>query len=161
MQLSLDAVRRAARLLHEADLYEICLEDVTDSDEPQRILVRRDKTPQLAMAAAPTFVVAAPPNAMLPSAPDQAAPVEAEAEAAPTGTVITATAVGLYRQPKVTLQAGDSVTRGQIVAIVESMKVPNEIAAPADGTVREILVEAGRGVEYGQELLVLDAAQKT
>ena len=160
MQLSLDAVRRAARLLHEADLYEICLEDVSDSDEPQRVLVRRDKTPQ-PVAAAPTFIAAAPPVATSQNMPAAAASVDSATEAAPTGTVITATAVGLYRQPKVALQAGDSVTRGQIVAIVESMKVPSEIAAPEDGVVREVLVEPGRGVEYGQELLVLDVVPRS
>ena len=155
MQLSLDAVRHAARLLHEADLYEICLEDVNENDEPQRVLLRRDKAPQLVAVAAPLLPAAAPMEAPPPGAPEETP------EAAPTGLIVTAPAVGLYRQPPVALRAGDAVTRGQVVAIVESMKVPNEIAAPADGVVREISVEDGRGVEYGQELLILDAVPRS
>ena len=47
---------------------------------------------------------------------------------------------------------GDSVKKGQIVAIVEAMKLMNDIECDFDGTVAEILVENGEMVEYGQPL---------
>ena len=45
---------------------------------------------------------------------------------------------------------GDTVKKGQVLAIVEAMKLMNEIESDYDGTIAEILVENGQGVEYGQ-----------
>lgn len=50
---------------------------------------------------------------------------------------------------------GDSVEAGQTVGIIEAMKIMNEIAAEASGTLVEFLVESGQPVEYGQPLLRL------
>ena len=54
------------------------------------------------------------------------------------------------RQPYV--QVGDAVKKGQVLAIVEAMKLMNEIESEYDGIVEEILVENAQGVEYGQPL---------
>ena len=51
------------------------------------------------------------------------------------------------------VKVGDSVKKDSIVAIVEAMKLMNEITAGADGVILEILVENGQMVEYGQELM--------
>lgn len=53
-------------------------------------------------------------------------------------------------QPYVSV--GDTVKKGQVLAIVEAMKLMNEIESDYDGTIAEILVENGQGVEYGQPL---------
>lgn len=50
------------------------------------------------------------------------------------------------------VSVGDTVKKGQVLAIVEAMKLMNEIESDYDGTVAEILVENGEGVEYGQPL---------
>ena len=50
------------------------------------------------------------------------------------------------------IQVGDSVKKGQSVAIIEAMKLMNEIESDFDGTVTEILVKNGQAVEYGQPL---------
>ena len=50
---------------------------------------------------------------------------------------------------------GSTVQKGQIVAIVEAMKLMNEIESDYSGTVAEILVENGQAVEYGQPLFRL------
>ena len=52
-------------------------------------------------------------------------------------------------------QRGDSVKEGQVLAIVEAMKLMNEIESDYTGTVKEILVENGQGVEFGQPLFVI------
>ena len=57
-------------------------------------------------------------------------------------------------QPFVKL--GDRVKKGQIVGIVEAMKLMNEIEAECDGIVTEILVENATGVEYGEALFVVE-----
>lgn len=50
------------------------------------------------------------------------------------------------------ISVGDSVKKGQTVAIVEAMKLMNEIECEFDGTVAEVLVKNGEAVEYGQPL---------
>ena len=50
------------------------------------------------------------------------------------------------------VKVGDTVKKGQVVAIVEAMKLMNEIESDFDGTVTEILVKNGQAVEYGQPL---------
>ncbi len=78
-------------------------------------------------------------------------------EASPLGNVVKAPLVGtFYAAPAEDappfIQVGDSVKKGQSVAIIEAMKLMNEIESDFDGTVAEILVENGQPVEYGQPL---------
>jgi acetyl-CoA carboxylase biotin carboxyl carrier protein len=94
--------------------------------------------------------MAPPPPIALASAP----PVEGAAEA---GTFITSPFVGtFYRAPSPEaanfVEAGASVRKGQVVCIVEAMKLMNEIESEADGKIAEILVKNGEHVEYGQKL---------
>jgi 3-methylcrotonyl-CoA carboxylase alpha subunit len=56
------------------------------------------------------------------------------------------------------VQAGDAVTKGQALAVMEAMKMEHTIAAPADGTVAELLFAPGDQVTEGAELLRLDVA---
>lgn len=53
------------------------------------------------------------------------------------------------------VKVGDSVTKGQTLAIVEAMKLMNEIESDFDGVVKEVLVENGAIVEFGQPLFVI------
>ncbi len=55
------------------------------------------------------------------------------------------------------VKVGDSVKKGQVLAIVEAMKLMNEIESDYDGIVTEILAENGQGVEYGQPLFRITA----
>ena len=54
------------------------------------------------------------------------------------------------------MKVGDTVKEGQILAIVEAMKLMNEIESEYSGTISEILVENGEAVEYGQPLFVIE-----
>jgi len=56
----------------------------------------------------------------------------------------------------VPVAVGDVVTQGQTVVILESMKMQNELKSPIDGTVSEILVEAGQSVEKNAMLIVIE-----
>ncbi|MBU6467257.1 MAG: acetyl-CoA carboxylase biotin carboxyl carrier protein subunit, partial [Burkholderiales bacterium] len=56
------------------------------------------------------------------------------------------------------VKAGDSVTRGQALAVLEAMKMEHTIAAPADGVVQELMYAPGDQVAEGAELLKLNAA---
>ncbi len=55
------------------------------------------------------------------------------------------------------IKAGDTVKKGQIIGIIEAMKLMNEIECECDGIVEEILVEDGSMVEYGQPLFRIKA----
>lgn len=73
------------------------------------------------------------------------------------GKIVTSPLVGtFYAAPSEDadpyVQVGDTVKKGQVLAIVEAMKLMNEIESEYDGIVEEILVENAQGVEYGQPL---------
>lgn len=78
-----------------------------------------------------------------------------------TGNVINSPLVGtVYLAPeegaKPFVQVGDTVKKGQVVAIVEAMKLMNEIESEFDGVVTKILVENEQTVEYGQPLFEVE-----
>ena len=54
------------------------------------------------------------------------------------------------------VQEGDEVKEGQVVRIIEAMKLMNEIEAKVGGRIARILVENGTAVEYGQPLFLID-----
>ena len=68
----------------------------------------------------------------------------------------TAPAVGVYR-PRTDLAAGDRVRAGDRLGAVDMLGVAQEVVAPIDGIVGASLAESGDAVEYGQELLVIEA----
>ncbi|MGT2741823.1 biotin/lipoyl-containing protein [Streptococcus plurextorum] len=76
---------------------------------------------------------------------------EPKAAQVPTGDLLKAPMAGTILSVKV--QAGQTVTKGQVVAILEAMKMENEILAPADGTVSQVFVTANQAVESDQALM--------
>ena len=54
------------------------------------------------------------------------------------------------------VQVGDSVKEGQVLCIIEAMKLMNEIEAEVSGVVRDILVKNAEPVEYGQTLFIIE-----
>ena len=97
--------------------------------------------------AAPAAPVAAP------AAPVAAAPAPAAAPAFAGGTPGGTPLPGTILDVKV--RVGDAVKAGQLVAILEAMKMENEIFAPCDGTVAQVAVSRGSAVDTGTVLLVL------
>ena len=142
--IDLDTVRELALIAKELDLSEV------EADPSGRIRVRR----RVARRGGDGRATAIRPPISLAPAP---APAPAAGSAEP-GTFITSPFVGtFYRAPSPDAQAfvevGDSVRKGQVVCIVEAMKLMNEIEAETDGKVAEILVKNGEHVEYGQHLI--------
>ena len=116
--------------------------------------------------AAPVYVQSAPQYAPQPGAPagyggaPEAAAPATPAPAAPQGHVVTSPMVGtFYRAPSPGadpfVQVGDTVKEGQTLCIIEAMKLLNEIESDVAGVVKEILVDNGQAVEYGQPLFVV------
>ena len=110
---------------------------------------------------APT-AVAASPVVSAPSTPVESsveeAPAPAETTVAPEGDVVESPLVGVAYlaagpDKPAFVTVGDSVKKGQTLVIIEAMKVMNEIPAPKDGVVTEILVSNEEMVEFGKGLV--------
>ncbi len=71
-------------------------------------------------------------------------------------SAICSTMVGIFHPVKRgAVSVGDAVIAGQVVGSIELMHVPTDLASPISGTISEILVEDGAGVEYGQVLMLV------
>ena len=122
------------------------------------VQVQAPAAPLAAPVIAPGVPVTAP--AVMPAAQVQTAPVTGIQAAAPAGNIVKSPLVGtFYAAPaedaEPFVKVGDSVKEGQVLAIVEAMKLMNEIESDFTGTVTEILVENGEAVEYGQPIFVI------
>ena len=85
-------------------------------------------------------------------------PVKQEPVVEQKGEVVTSPLVGVYyAQPSVGanpyVKVGDRVKKGQVIGIIEAMKLMNEVEASRDGEILEILVENEQLVEYGQGIV--------
>jgi acetyl-CoA carboxylase biotin carboxyl carrier protein len=141
-----ELVRKLADLLQETGLTEIEYEV-----NNQRIRVA--KTPAVSSYAPPVISAA-------PCAPQQPAAPAGGPEAIPAGAV-TAPMVGtvyVAGEPGAPafVKVGDEVREGQVLLIIEAMKVMNPLASPRAGTVKQIMVTDGQPVEYGEPLLVIE-----
>jgi acetyl-CoA carboxylase biotin carboxyl carrier protein len=159
-------------------LIDIIDESTVDSIEitsDKGLKIRISKSPQqrgpVQMAAPMPIPTLAPTGPVARLSPAQGMPVMPEAVgvepppavAAPkvAGLEIKSPMVGtFYKSPeagtKPYVSVGDRVSKGQIVCIIEAMKIMNEIESEYAGVVREILVDDAQPVEYGQVLFKID-----
>jgi acetyl-CoA carboxylase biotin carboxyl carrier protein len=141
-------------LVSESGISEL---EVTEGEGKVRIV--KNAPPVYVQSAAPQYAApVAAPLAAPGHAPEAAAP--AAAPAVPQGHVVTSPMVGtFYRAPSPGadpfVQVGDTVKEGQTLCIIEAMKLLNEIESDVAGVVKEILVDNGQAVEYGQPLFVI------
>ena len=101
---------------------------------------------------------AAPKAAPAPAPAPKAAPAPAPAPKAAAPVAAGATTVSAPMPGKVlsvNVKAGDAVKAGDVLMILEAMKMQNEIMAPADGTVSDVRVSAGQTVGTGDVMIVM------
>lgn len=149
-------VKKLIELLEESGIDEL---EIKEGEESVRISRHSKTAAQPIYAAAPAYAPAVAP------APVAAAAAPVAAEAAPAaaklnGNVVRSPMVGtFYRSPSPTaapfVEVGQSVKKGDILCIVEAMKMMNHIEAETSGTIGEILVESGQPVEYDQPLFTI------
>ncbi|WXL25165.1 acetyl-CoA carboxylase biotin carboxyl carrier protein [Ectopseudomonas mendocina] len=146
-------VKKLIELLEESGIDEL---EIREGEESVRIS-RNSK--QAAVVQQPIYAPA--PVAAAPVAAPVAA-AEAAAPAAPklNGNVVRSPMVGtFYRAASPTsanfVEVGQSVKKGDILCIVEAMKMMNHIEAEVSGTIESILVENGQPVEYDQPLFTI------
>lgn len=118
--------------------------------------------PEVATQVAPAPVLATPSPVAPTSAPAETVaeevPAPAEASVATEGNLVESPLVGVVYlaagpDKPAFVTVGDSVQKGQTLVIIEAMKVMNEIPAPKDGVVTEILVSNEEMVEFGKGLV--------
>lgn len=120
-------------------VYEVVVEEVGAVTAPR------------AAAPAPAPAAAAPAPAAPAPAAAPAAPAPAAPAAAPTGKTVSSPMPGTILDIRV--KAGDSVKNGDVLVILEAMKMENEIMADGDGVVANILTTVGASVNSGDALI--------
>ncbi len=151
-QFELETIEKLAKLVSANELSEITIED-----GDRKITVKGKKCPPPPAMAMP-FMAPAQQTAPAASAPAaETAPAAAEI----SGNVVKSPIVGtFYAAPSPEkppfVQVGDSVKKGDVIMIIESMKLMNEIKSEFDGKVKEILVLNGQAVEYDQPLMIIE-----
>lgn len=142
--VDLETIEKLADIVAAKELGEI-----TIADGEKYITVKGKKCP-------PPMPLAGAPVAAAPAAPAETPAVSQK----PAGKSIKAPLVGTFYaapspdQPPF-VQVGDTVKKGDVVLIIESMKLMNEVTSDVDGVVQEILVKNGDAVEYDQPLMIL------
>jgi acetyl-CoA carboxylase biotin carboxyl carrier protein len=143
---TVDLTRRLAMLLGELGLSEVEVES-----DSLRVRVQR---------AVATVPVAVPAPIAAPSVVSEERPLAADAGSAALVTVEAPMVGTFYRASSPTaepyVKEGDVVKEGQVLCIIEAMKLMNEIESKVAGRVARILVENGHAVEYGQPLFLID-----
>ena len=156
MKYEIEYIEKIAKIVADNNLSEITLED-----GEQAIVVRKEAN-VVTTAVAPAVAPVAVPAAQA-SAPTSAPTAKEEKAVAPAkkGNAITSPMVGaFYAAPapgaKPFVKVGDTVSAGQVVCIVEAMKLMNEFESEVSGKIVEICVEDGQSVEYGQVLMYVE-----
>jgi acetyl-CoA carboxylase biotin carboxyl carrier protein len=147
--MDLRKLKKLIDLVQESGIAEL---EITEGEEKVKIV--KGGAVSVTPGPAPLPAPAAPEARAAPPAP------ATEPEAGQEGHVIKAPMVGtFYRSPspdaKPFVEVGQAVKEGDVVCIIEAMKLMNEIDADAPGVIKAILVENGQPVEYGQPLFIL------
>ena len=146
--MDLGIIKQVIDLMNENNLTEFTYEE----HDKYKLSLKQGGDVQTVIAA---------PAAAAPAAQQASAPAASAAPAANEKVVESPLVGTFYSAPSPEAPAyvnvGDSFNEGDIICIVEAMKVMNEITAEYSGTVTEILVENGTPVEYGQPLFKVKA----
>ena len=163
--MKIDEIKTIVKLMSDNDLTEFKIES-----EEMTLCLRRAAHQQTAPAPVfvPAAVTAAAPAAVPVPAPAPVVQEPVKAVAADSGRaaldpakVIESPTVGTFYRSSAPgaepfVKVGSHVEADTTVAVVEAMKVMNEIKAEKSGVIKEILLENGQPVEYGQPLFVLE-----
>ena len=152
MKFNIEYIEKIAKIVSDNQLSEITLEDGEEA-----ISIRKEGI------VCPPPVVAAPqvhPAAASPAPAQVPASEEAQANSSSVNAITSPMVGAFYASPapgaKPFVKVGDTVTVGQVVCIVEAMKLMNEIESEVSGKITQICVEDGQSVEYGQVLMYVE-----
>lgn len=153
--MDLNVIKKLVKLVESSDIEELEVQD-----EGFQVRVSKSKA---GAASVPQTIVQAPPATQpgqVPAPPPSESPVPSGTA---QGTEILSPMVGtFYRAPapdaEPFVKEGDTIQTGQVLCIVEAMKLMNEIEAEISGRILKILVENGQPVEFNQPLFLVEKA---
>ncbi len=153
--MDLRKVKTLIDLVQQSGISELEIQEGTE-----RVRISRGPLAQIAVGAPQVASLPQVPQHALTATKDAAASA-AEASIASQDHLLKSPMVGtFYRSPspgaKSFVEIGQTVKAGDAVCIIEAMKLLNEIDADQDGVIKEILVENGQPVEYGQSLIRIE-----
>ena len=160
--MTLDEIKRLIEFIREQDLTEFELEH-----DGMKLRIKSGTVTHATVPLMPAVsVIAAPPVAAAAPAVNHTttpAPAAAEPSVPEEGdelAIVKSPIVGtFYRAPEPTaknfVEVGDTVKKGQVLCIIEAMKLMNEIDSEYDGEVTNIYVENGQAVQYGERLFAI------
>ena len=160
--MDLDKLKQILNLVREHELSEFEIEH-----DGLRLKIRKEITGGLTLPSAgvaPAGVAAPSGVAALTSAQSAGAPVAGPAAAEEIEdvelAVVKSPIVGtFYRSPEpgapAFVEVGSMVTKGQVLCIIEAMKLMNEIDSECDGEIVNIYMESGQAVQYGERLFAI------
>ena len=160
--MNLNEIKALMAQFDQSSLREFSYKNGTDELQFSKNEARIASEAPAQVAPVPTAVAASRPVVSAPSTPVESsveeAPAPAETTVAPEGDVVESPLVGVAYlaagpDKPAFVTVGDSVKKGQTLVIIEAMKVMNEIPAPKDGVVTEILVSNEEMVEFGKGLV--------
>ena len=159
--MNLNEIKDLMAQFDQSSLREFSYKNGTDELQFSKNEARMASEAPAQVVPAPAAVAASPvvstPSTPVESAVEEA-PAPAETTVAPAGDVVESPLVGVAYlaagpDKPAFVTVGDSVKKGQTLVIIEAMKVMNEIPAPKDGVVTEILVSNEEMVEFGKGLV--------
>jgi acetyl-CoA carboxylase biotin carboxyl carrier protein len=159
--MDLDEIKQILDMVREHELSEFELER-----DNFKLRIRKNATGQWTATLPPVSHVNYPPVMVPPIAappPSAAAPALTPAQEDVDFAVVKSPIVGtFYRAPepgaKPFADVGDIVRKGQVLCIIEAMKLMNEINSDVDGEVVKVYVENGQPVQYGERLFAIKPA---
>lgn len=143
-----DLIRELSALLEETGLSEIEIEQ-------SGLRVRVVRGSQFT-AAAPMAPISATPAMAPPGITSAAAPDPAKHPGVVASPMVGTAYLSPEPGARPFVEVGSKVLAGQTLLIVEAMKTMNQIPAPRAGTVKQILIEDGRPVEFGEPLMIIE-----
>lgn len=131
------------------------LAEITVSDGEKSITIKGRKTPP----APPVMPMPMSMSVPAPAVTPPEVPAETKTETI-SGNIVKSPIVGtFYAAPSpdkpAFVKVGDKVSKGDVIMIIESMKLMNEVQSDFDGVVAEILVSDGQAVEYDQPIMII------
>jgi acetyl-CoA carboxylase biotin carboxyl carrier protein len=149
--MDLRKLKKLIDLVEESGIAEL---EITEGEEKVRI------TRNLQQSGQHTVFLPQPAQHIAVSSPPSVSADETAKVVEPEGHIVRSPMVGTFYRAaspdgKPFVEVGQSVQSGETLCIIEAMKLMNEIEADQSGTIKQVLVENGQPVEYGQPLFVI------
>jgi acetyl-CoA carboxylase biotin carboxyl carrier protein len=155
-------IKKMIELLEESGIAEIEIKEGEETLRIARVLPGQPATTYVAAPMQPALIAAAPPAAAIEASAAADTPGKAAGplRAGVGEHIVTAPMVGTYYSAptpgaKLFVELGDTVEVGQVLCIIEAMKMMNQIESEKAGKVKAIMVKNGEPVEFGQPLFII------